>query len=75
MPANVGTNPLSLVTRDALAASLRRIDTLAGLLCAASEQAVDDTIDCELVGDAAGMIAEETARLRAVLGPFLEPLD
>ena len=41
----------------------------------ASDAAPCEPMDGELVGDAAGMIAAETARLRAVLGPFLEAHD
>ena len=63
--------PLPLATRDALSASLRRIDTLAALLCAVSDRVPCEPLDSEVVGDAAGMIAEETAKIRATLDPHL----
>ena len=59
---------LPAAARDALVVSLRRMETLAALLCALS-----DRVPCEpLDGEAAGMIAEETTRLRATLNSNLK---
>ena len=63
---------LPLAARDALATSLRRIETLARLLCALSARVPCEPLDGEIVGEAAGMIADETRRLRTVLHPHLE---
>jgi hypothetical protein len=60
-----------LTARDALASSLRRIETLAALLCALSDRVPCEPLDGEVVGEAAGMITEETAKIRATLDPHL----
>ena len=60
-----------LAQRDALAVSLRRIETLAALLCALSDHVPCEPLDGEVVGEAAGMIADEATRMRAALDPHL----
>ena len=59
---------LPLATLDTLAASLRRIEALAGLLGVLSERGPLEAMDGKVVGEAAGMISDETNRLRAALG-------
>lgn len=61
----------SPATRDSLATSLRRIETLTALLRAPSHRRPCEPLDAEVVGEAAGMIAEEAARMRAALDPHL----
>lgn len=56
---------------DTLAASLRRIEALAALLGALANRVPCEAMDGKSVGEAAGMIADETTRLRAALGPLL----
>ena len=68
-PQRVPVIPGSAAARDALAASLRRIETLAALLRAPSNRLPCEPLNGELVGEAAGMIAEEAARMRAALEP------
>ena len=62
---------LPVATLDALAVSLRRIEALTALLGALSERVPREALDGGVVGKAAGMIADETTRLRAALGPIL----
>lgn len=63
---------LPVAAHDALGVSLRRIETLAALLCALSDRVPCEPLDGEVVGEAAGMIAEETTRLRATLNSNLK---
>lgn len=71
-PASHPKSPLlPLPARDTLAASLRRIEALAGLLGALTDRGPCAALDGEMVGEAAGMIADETSRLRAALGLVL----
>ena len=58
---------LQVAACDVMAASLRRIETLAALLRAPSKRVPCEPLDGEVVGEAAGMIADEIARIRAVL--------
>ena len=71
MTSSAHANTLPLVTRDSLTASLRRIETLAALLCALSDRVPCEPLDGEVVGEAAGMITEEAAKIRATLDPHL----
>jgi len=71
MTSSADANPLPLVTRDALTNSLRRIETLAALLCALSDRVPCEPLDGEVVGEAAGMITEEATKIRATLDPHL----
>ena len=71
MTSGTLANPLPLASRDALATSLRRIETLAALLRAPSRRLPCEPLNGELVGEAAGMIADEVARMRAALNPHL----
>ena len=61
------SNLLPLAQRDALAASLRRIETLAALLCALADHVPCEPLEGEVVGETAGMIADEATRMRAAL--------
>ena len=69
---NAPTPLLSVTACDALAVSLRRIETLAALLCALSDHVPCEPVDGVLVGETAGMISDEAIRLRAVLRPHLK---
>ena len=68
---NAPTPLLSVTACGALAVSLRRIETLAALLCALSYHVPCEPLDGEVVGEAAGMIADEATRMRAALDPHL----
>ena len=61
---------LELAQYDALAGSLRRIETLAVLLGAPAGGRGDSSMECALVAEAADMIAEEARRMREQLGIF-----
>ena len=65
---HLSENPL-LHAREALAVSLRRIETLAALLEELTARNPREPVEGSLVGQAAGMIAEEATRMRAVLRP------
>ena len=61
------SNPLPVGTRDAVAASLRRIETLAALLEELTARNPREPVEGALVSEAAGMIADEATRMRAIL--------
>ena len=63
------SNLLVPSARDALAVSLRRIETLAGLLEELTARKPREPIEAALVGETAGMIADEATRMRAALLP------
>ena len=63
------SNPLPVSTRDALAVSLRRIETLAVLLEELAARNPREPVEGALVGATAGMIADEATQMRAVLIP------
>ena len=72
MTSGSRSNLLPAVQRDALAASLRRIEALAVLLRAPAGGRGDSSMECALVAEAADMIAEEARRIRKHLG-YLPP--
>lgn len=65
---HLSENPL-LHAREALAVSLRRIETLAALLEELTARNPREPVEGSLVGQAAGMIADEAMRMRALLQP------
>lgn len=58
---------LTTASRDALSASLRRIDAIAGLLGTLADRMPSEPLDADLVGEATEIITEETAQIRAAL--------
>ena len=58
---------LTTANRDALSASLRRIDAIAGLLGALADRMPSEPLDADLVGEATEIITEETAHIRTTL--------
>ena len=72
MTSGSRSNLLTVAKRDALAVSLRRIETLAALLEELTVRMPREPVDGVLVGATAGMISDEAVRLRAVLRPHLK---
>ena len=60
---------ISAASQDVLAVSLRRIETLAGPLEEITARKPREPIEAALVGETAGMIADEATRMRAALLP------